>query len=295
MIYSSTIVSAIRNVVKVYPGLSRAFEVMSIPAPYTLVVHYRQELQAYSDALPDEPPTAEEDAHTPTLNKAHSEPGDIPERSVDLKSKKHIPLLLDYVFTPEFTATYDHEMSLREKSVPSCTYALAWMLFRPGSMVYAWTGNNLDAYIVDYYELEGLYNKANTGRRRKNIGLAEAVRPPNATRGEIPEFSPIPQSILVRLHYLEFDGSRIGRRPKQITITPFEGEREIASLPVFPTEFAPEPKTKDALIERGEKYLKLCQRHYMFYQGDTITTASAPSRKVSAVSLILESLSFTLT
>src|SRR5262249_48753297 len=40
IIYSETIMAAIRSCVKVYPGISRAFEFMAIPAPYTLIVHY---------------------------------------------------------------------------------------------------------------------------------------------------------------------------------------------------------------------------------------------------------------
>jgi hypothetical protein len=105
------------------------------------------------------------------------------------------------------------------------------------------------SYIVDWYELEGLYAK--DSRKHRPPGLAEAVRPPPTARGESAEFSPVPKSTIVKLHYLEFDGKHVGRRPRTVTIAPFEGERAISMLPVFPAEFAPDPKIRETLVARG--------------------------------------------
>lgn len=274
LIYSEVIMRAIRSCVKVYPGISGASEFMSVPAPYTLIVHYRDELQAYNDELPDEP--NEVPSPTTELNDTNQE-SDTPKPN--LSPKEHMPLLLDYVFTPEFTATYDHEMSLRKKPTPTTTFALAWMLFRPGSMVYAWSGNSLDAYVVDSYELEGLYSNEKN-KDGKSIGLVDLVRPPNGLRGELPEFSTIPKSLVIKLHYVEYDGTRIGRRLKTVTIMPFDGEQEIRTLAAFPMEYAQDTELRDRLIARGQKYFELCQRHYMSYSGDTIAVPGTSSRKV---------------
>lgn len=283
VIYSEVIMRAIRSCVKVWLGISRAFEFMCVSAPYALIVHYRDELQAYSDAILDEVQSNQDDLPSPTTDRDDDTQEPNPP-TVNLPPKQHIPLLLDYVFNTEFTATYDHEMSLRKKPIPSCTFALAWLLFRPGSMVYAWSGNSLDAYIVDWYDLEGLYGTDPNARKPR--GLSELPRPPSGFRGELPEYSQIPKSILVKLHYLEYDGTRIGRRQKMVTITPFDGEREISTLPVYPIEYAQDPTLRESLIARGQKYFKLCQRHYMSYHSDTIATASTPSRKVSLLPLL---------
>lgn len=274
LIYSEVIMRAIRSCVKVYPGISGASEFMSVPAPYTLIVHYRDELQAYNDGLPDE--LNEVPSPTTELNDTNQE-SDTPKPN--LSPKEHMPLLLDYVFTPEFTTTYDHEMSLRKKPTPTTTYALAWMLFRPGSMVYAWSGNSLDAYVVDSYELEGLYSNEKN-KDGKSIGLVDLVRPPHGLRGELPEFSTIPKSLVIKLHYVEYDGTRIGRRLKTVTIMPFDGEQEIGTLAAFPVEYAQDTGLRDRLMARGQKYFELCQRHYMSYSGDTIAVPGTSSRKV---------------
>ncbi|KAK4939317.1 hypothetical protein LTR10_020406 [Elasticomyces elasticus] len=287
VIYSDVIMSAIRSRVKSYPGLSRAFEYMVIPAPYTLLVHYRKELQEYSDSLPDEIMPAQSQMPSPTDNREgedEDEDGRKVEKVPVLPRKEHIPLLLDYVFTPELTSQVEDELSLRTKPVPMCTYAMAWLLFRPGTMVYAWGGGGLDsAYIVDYYELEGLYAKKDNRSRAGGAagGLADALRPPPVSRGESAEFSQVPKSITVKMHYLEFDGEHVGRRPRTVTIAPFEGEKDIASLPVYPAEFARDLKVREYLVTRGQKYIKLSQSSYMSYKGDTIATVSTPSRKIN--------------
>lgn len=287
VIYSEVIMRAIRRCVRAYPGISGAIEFMSIPAPYTLIVHYRGELQAYSDEIPDGLDMIQDELPSPTTDRNDGNQ-ESQRPTIGLPLKQHIPLLLNHVFSLEFTATYDHEMSLRKKPVPMCTYALAWMLFRPGTMVYALSGNSLDAYVVEWCELEGLYS-GDSERRKRSRGLAELVRPPQALPGEVPEYSSIPKSLVVKLHYLEYDGTRIGRRRKIVTITPFEGEQEISSLPVYPIEYAQDPTLRETLITRGQKYFRLCERHYMSYSGDTIATVNTPSRKVSFFPFIVAS------
>ncbi|KAJ9633333.1 hypothetical protein H2204_007050 [Knufia peltigerae] len=287
VVYSDVIISAIRKSVQSYPGLSRTFDYMIIPAPYSLIIHYRRELEEFNDKLPDE--KASTSVHEgPTLHTDANHDSDFGDGEcntntvevLELERKKHIPELLNYVFTSELKAQIDAEMSLRQKPVPMCTYAMVWLLFKPGTTVYAWGGGGLDsAYIVDWYELEGLYAK--DSRTRHPGGLAEAVHPPVITRGESAEFNPVPKSVIIKLHYLEFDGEHVGRRPRTITISPFEGEKEIFMLPVYPVEFARSPNLRESLIERGRKYIRLCQPSYMVYQGDTIATAASQSRKVN--------------
>ncbi|KAK5254933.1 hypothetical protein LTR11_001693 [Exophiala xenobiotica] len=298
VIYSDVIMSAIRSCVQSYPGLSRAFEHMIIPAPYALIVQYRKELQEYSEKLADQLVSLPRDEPASPMGHGaddDDETGSRAARVPALERNKHIPLLLDYVLTPELKAQIGHEMALRKKPVAKCTYAMAWLLYRPGTIVYAWGGGGLDSalliegsYIVDWYELEGLYAKDDKVRRpyaepvrRRPGGLAEAVRPPPTARGELAEFSPVPKSIIVKLHYLEFDGEHVGRRLRIVTIAPFEGEKEICMLPVCPAEFAPDPKIRETLVARGQKYIGLCQPSYMAYNGGTLATATIPSRKVN--------------
>lgn len=280
---------------------------MIIPAPYTLLVQYRKELQEYSDNLPRETVSSVSEGVSPINNREHAEPdededGRYAKNIPGLPQNKHIPELLKYVFTDELTSQLECELSLRTKPVPTCTYALVWLLFRPGTTVYASEGGRVhSAYVVDWYELEGLYehtteiiydnpsrtrrgrySRHRSGRGPPPLGLTDTVRPPPVPRGERAEFNPVPKSIIVNMHYLEFDGEHVGRRPHQVTIEPFDGEKEIVSLPVYPAEFARGSEAREYLVTRGQKYIKLCQPSYMSYEGDTIATVSTPSRKVRA-------------
>jgi hypothetical protein len=148
VIYSDVIMSAIRSCVQSYPGLSRAFEYMLIPAPYALIVHYRKELQEYSGKLADQSvPLPRDEPASPMSHGADddNETGSRAAKAPALERNKHIPLLLDYVLTPELMAQIGHEMALRKKPVPKCTYAMAWLLFRTGTVVYAWGGGGPDS------------------------------------------------------------------------------------------------------------------------------------------------------
>lgn len=135
-----------------YPGLSRTFDYMIIPAPYSLIIHYRRELEEFNDKLPDE--KASTSVHEgPTLHTDANHDSDFGDGEcntntvevLELERKKHIPELLNYVFTSELKAQIDAEMSLRQKPVPMCTYAMVWLLFKPGTTVYAWGGGGLDS------------------------------------------------------------------------------------------------------------------------------------------------------
>jgi len=62
----------------------------------------------------------------------------------------------------------------------------------------------------------------------------------------------------------------VGRRQHEVTIAPFEGEREITSLRVFPAEFidsSPELSPRKRLEDRGEKFYSMLLGKQMDYNG----------------------------
>ena len=138
------------------------------------------------------------------------------------------------------------------------TFEMLWMLFKPGITVYSdtWSDGNYDAYVI--HSVTG--------------GAAESPTSP----------------LQMRLWNLEFDGSLIGRCGMTRTQSPYNGEKRISELEVFPCEFWEDNPTekypnglKESLIERGKVFLKLTSRRCMNYDG---LTASAPRTHVCILS-----------
>lgn len=143
---------------------------------------------------------------------------------------QHIDLLLDYlgkepkVQLPSFDAN-------RRKKAPMTTFGDVWLLMKPGSDVYVREHGTLNAYVVDSVFGGTDY----TWRTRR----PDQARP-----------------YVIRLWNLTFDGEVIRRVSKTVCVSVFDNEREIMSLPVFPTRFHDEVdggERRRQLIERGKK------------------------------------------
>lgn len=291
-IHSQPALKALRFIIPSHPDLPRLSETVTVPEPYCFVVQFKKEIDQYIAALPalptSEPAATREStpAATPVLiaaingesttaqptprapaqaHLAHAELTQEQEQRQDLQ------ILMDHVVSSnDFGRKYEAEIALHAQK--KCTFELAWMLFRPGKYVYSWEGDSLNCFVVDSFELEGLFAK------RTKSSQAE-VRPRNRLRGQEYGFSRVPESIVVKLCYLEFDGEFIGRRPKKVVISAFEGEKNINELPVYPEEYCTVEKTRETLITRGKKYLELTKRTYAEYDGETL---SIPQRSIKS-------------
>ncbi|KAF5012012.1 hypothetical protein FDECE_1907 [Fusarium decemcellulare] len=65
----------------------------------------------------------------------------------------------------------------------------------------------------------------------------------------------------VKVHVLDWNGSRFGYREQQWDLESFEGFRKVTDLPVFPLRAHPDrERIKKRLIERGRSFEELCDR-----------------------------------
>ena len=138
------------------------------------------------------------------------------------------------------------------------TFDMLWMLLKPGTTVYSdtYADGNYNAYVV----------------RSVTDGAAKSSTSP----------------LVIRMWYLDFDGLRMGRRALVRHQSPYDGEKRISALLVFPCEFWEDKPTekypkglKESLIERGKLFLKLTSRRCMKYDGLTV---SSPRKHVCALS-----------
>ncbi|KAL9614466.1 MAG: hypothetical protein Q9167_001069 [Letrouitia subvulpina] len=128
------------------------------------------------------------------------------------------------------------------------SFEMLWLLLKPGVTVYGDT--SLDG-IPDAYVVQSQSGGVIHGRQ---------------------------YPLRVNLWYLDYDGITIGTRSRSISQQPFNGEKEITALEVFPCEFWKASKAEGVvedlrhhLEERGKAFFKMTSRRCMSYNGLTTT------------------------
>ncbi|OTA90243.1 hypothetical protein M434DRAFT_55841, partial [Hypoxylon sp. CO27-5] len=78
-------------------------------------------------------------------------------------------------------------------------------------------------------------------------------------------------AVSVHCVYIDFDGSLIGPVSKRFEIPRYEGQKDVKSLPVYPLSLVKNKDTiRQALIKRGDKFLKVLRVGHMHYNGLTL-------------------------
>ncbi|KAH8198581.1 hypothetical protein TruAng_007262 [Truncatella angustata] len=161
---------------------------------------------------------------------------------VDKETQHHLK-----VFREAVTRNYNQvveEETRRHASVPaSATFKLLWLIFKPGVTVYTMMDEGLQACVVKSVTFE-------------SHTVAKLSSPYS-----------------LQLWYLDFDGRRLGRRECSRFISPFDGERDITSLSVFPAHFLDRTDggaTRTMLENRGEKFFRYLRGAQVQYKGETL-------------------------
>jgi len=186
-----------------------------------MLVHYRQDLREYMHA------------------------------SDDAETKHHIQILLKYL-EDNLGSKILEEDARYVKPTPVATFEMLWMLYKPGTDVYAQIDEQRGGFVVQSSEPVTENRKWGT---------------------------PMPLKVL--MWSLDFNGIKVGRRAHEVTIGPYEGEREITSLKVFPASFLdsqPELSPRKRLEDRGEKYYSMLLGKQMDYNGFSMPAEKKPKR-----------------
>jgi hypothetical protein len=151
---------------------------------------------------------------------------------------RHIDLLLKYLDREPTIQIKELEVKWAKK-VPTTRFAEFWLLMKPGSDVYVRENGQLNAYVVE----ESL---GGVGYFSGGLG-ALSVRARNYS---------------IRVWNLKYDGKLIKRKSKVINVPVFDNERNIMSLPLFPTRFKDKMDggvRRKQLIERGKKMFRFAK------------------------------------
>ncbi|KAM3073696.1 hypothetical protein ACMFMG_004420 [Clarireedia jacksonii] len=169
----------------------------------------------------------------------------------DEEAKHHISVLQKYL-EDNFEEKLLLEDARHQRATPVATFEMLWMLFKPGMDVYTQMDDQRAGFVVQQCE-----------------PTTENVRP-----GQ-------PAPLKIKMWYLDFDGRYVGRRAHDVTIAPFEGEREITSLKVIPAHYIdsnPEISPRAKLEERGEKFYGMLMGKQMDYRGFSMPAEQKPKR-----------------
>jgi hypothetical protein len=140
------------------------------------------------------------------------------------------------------------ENQLRTQSPPRCTFKTLWLLFEKGQDVITKVNGEWRAFVV-----------------------ADTTMGKRLGQGKLASF-------VVDCWYMDFDGKELGRvqhpEESRFTIFPFQGTKEITSLPIYPMQYHEKnPDIKELrndLIQRGQRFWKLRKAAQREYAGETL-------------------------
>ncbi|TPX12710.1 uncharacterized protein E0L32_000887 [Thyridium curvatum] len=224
VIHSHMIIAAVRRAVRYYPSQKFNTEDLVIEEPYMLLQHHVEELKSIRElseqGLGVEPRNAEQE--------------------LKFQESQHLAALLN--FLQKSSATDIEEERERHKR-GMCTFRMLWLLFKPGTTVYADICGTLSAYVVRKFKIfRGGYSK------EYNISIWNLV----------------------------YDGKYVGRSKSMVTIAQFEGERQIQSMKVFPSEFHDREdggRLRQQLETNGESWFSLIRGAQVYYEGPLLGSA----------------------
>ena len=132
------------------------------------------------------------------------------------------------------------EEERHKKTPPLCTFEYLWLLYKPGE----------EAYMTDDFNPE----------KKRAVIISSVFK--HRDKYEIDSFN------------IKFDGRMIDSSKWWSDLYPFEGEREINWLLLYPTRLHQEKLDKqdnlplrEKLIGHGKMYWRFCQQAYMEYSG----------------------------
>ncbi|KAG9242578.1 hypothetical protein BJ878DRAFT_163156 [Calycina marina] len=159
-------------------------------------------------------------------------------------SNEHIDVLLMFL-RDHFGKELEDEEARHKRNPPVCTFEYVWLLLKPGTQCLVYAERN--TYLP--YNLKKFTGGMIAGR---------------------------PSTYKTYNWNMTYDGYELGRSPGDAAILPFDGEKEIDSLLIFPARYHRYKKEEDQngptlverFINRGEKFWNLTKKFsYKGYDG----------------------------
>ncbi|KAI1131425.1 hypothetical protein F5Y10DRAFT_233636 [Nemania abortiva] len=197
---------------------------VEIPAPWGFLLHRMSAMEEFlrngdNDSL-------ENTAHDDDIN-----------RKILRLEREHTEQLYNFLRPHYDNAVVPCQEQL-EQSPPRISFEMLWYIFPPGTDVYVDSGHGYQVCVV--------------GGQVSSLGIRSSwERRNNMTSKTMP--------CRLQLWYLDTNGEKIGRVPKNVEIDPFDGLQELTSLPVCPV-------SRWDKHDNGERRKRIIQRSTIIYK-----------------------------
>ena len=188
-----------------------------------------------------------------------------------LEALRDLRCLIEFIDV-ELKPITDSYRDLTRRKVPFCDL---WHLFKPGDLAYTPLGKNQG--------FDFIYQDGKTYPQKPNDRYQELWRVTSTSAGRphleesVENFVPIgdkarANAFVVIAYWVEFNAIRFANRSFVFLILPFEGERDITSLHIYPLKYAPKADELKAKCKaRGEAFCEFTTFKYRYYTGKTLT------------------------
>lgn len=233
-IYSRPFIHALQKLVLYWPDTNLVVNSgVEIIEPYPILIHHLETLEAYKNTYSGAE-NHERFRDHPIRKRPDIEP-------CNQETFEHIDVITSYL-RPYQDQSIQDERKGYEQTPAVATFAMLWLLIKPGITVYAEFDGSAAAFVVSEVKFEPAV--------LKNRGAYH-----------------------VKLWYLDYDGRHLGRREHNAIILPFDGTRGVTSLTVYPCEFNDRTDggtLRKRLEDRGEKYFGMLLGTQMEYAGEVL-------------------------
>ena len=213
VIYSPQLLNVLRRTVDYYPLQNLTGDRIIIMEPYMCLIHYYDALK--KAALPCEGGILDQQC------KLHSHMS-----LCDEETKKHVQILLDFL-APTMENIIVPARKRLERDSPMVTFDTVWLLFQPGTEIYA----------------DFMQQKSSPGA---GFEMASVVY-----KAEYKTEKDHTDYLVIYSWFMSSDGEMVGRSVSTNWIVRFEGEKEVAQLQVRPVSYF-DPSLRACFISWGK-------------------------------------------
>ena len=197
--------------------------------------------------------------------------------SIDLESNNveskealaHLRLIIE-ILDNDLRPLLDLRRQIKEGTLKTIAFEHLWFLFHPGQEVLTSPPNDMPSQLYRVLHFNG-------GRRfLQHTGELIVYQrgpppPPGASNDVEPIWLTRDQSISsfeIQCFQLDFDGSDYGPSEMTFAISPYDGERRITDLVVYPLNLRHDgAERKDFHVKRGRRFIELSHTAHMQYRG----------------------------
>ncbi|KAG8530527.1 uncharacterized protein KY384_005030 [Bacidia gigantensis] len=255
-INSESIIEALHSVAPGYPDLAFEGDSLVVAEPYCVLLQFRDEMLEYRDSLLPNSSSVGIELHNNQV--ADKDIDDfvakglgVSDMQVQQNSQQpdHITELYKFL-DQRYLNAMNLEKQRWECHEAVCTFEWAWLLFTPGTLVYEEKENTSlpSAFTVESFSLQGLFHYDRHSKRPN-------VMPSRLDTGRKLKLRHRLRKVTIVLTYLKNDGRKWIPAKKKVKILPFNGERLITNLPIYPAKYRCDPDGSHEVV-----VIKPCRR-----------------------------------